>query len=42
MKEKKMSRIATPWRYPGGKSKLAPRVAELIDELVAAGRSTPG
>lgn len=42
MKKKKTSRVATPWRYPGGKSKLAPRVAELINELVAAGRLTPG
>ena len=42
MKKNKTSRVATPWRYPGGKSKLTPRVAELIDELVAAGRLTPG
>lgn len=42
MKEKKTPRVVTPWRYPGGKSKLTPRIAELIDELVAIGRLTPG
>lgn len=42
MKEKKTTRVATPWRYPGGKSKLTPRIAELINELVDGERLTPG